>query len=101
MTVGFFVVAVALFPLGLGPEPAMLARVASGVIWVTALLAAMLSLDRLFQHDHEDGSLDLLALAPLPLTATVLAKATAHWLTTGLPLKIGRASCRERVCQYV
>src|SRR3546814_4219123 len=88
MTVGFFVVAVALFPLGLGPEPAMLARVASGVIWVTALLAAMLSLDRLFQHDHEDGSLDLLALAPLPLTATVLAKATAHWLTTGLPLTL-------------
>src|SRR5690606_39243689 len=86
MVVGFFVVTVALFPLGLGPEPAMLARVAGGVLWVTALLAAMLSLDRLFQHDHADGSLDLLALAPLPLSATVLAKAAAHWLTTGLPL---------------
>src|SRR3546814_832338 len=88
MAVGFFVVTVALFPLGLGPEPAMLARVAAGVIWVTALLAAMLSLDRLFQHDHEDGSLELLALAPLPLEATVLAKAAAHWLSTGLPLTL-------------
>ncbi len=84
--VGFFVLAVVLFPFGLGPEPGILARVAAGVIWVTALLAAMLSLDRLFQHDHEDGSLDLLLLAPLPLEATVLAKTAAHWLATGLPL---------------
>ncbi|MGE4219497.1 MAG: heme exporter protein CcmB [Alphaproteobacteria bacterium] len=84
--VGFFVLAVVLFPFGLGPEPGVLARVAAGVIWVTALLAAMLSLDRLFQHDHEDGSLDLLLLAPVPLEMTVLAKTAAHWLTTGLPL---------------
>lgn len=86
LAVGFFVLAVVLFPFGLGPEPAMLARVAAGVIWVTALLAAMLSLDRLFQHDHEDGTLDLLLLAPLPLELTVLAKTAAHWLATGLPL---------------
>jgi len=82
----FFVLAVVLFPFGVGPEPAVLARIAPGVIWVAALLASMLSLERLFQLDYEDGSLELLALAPLPLEAAVLAKITAHWLTTGLPL---------------
>ena len=82
----FFVLATILFPLGVGPEPNILARIAPGVVWVTALLAAMLSLERLFQADYEDGSLEQLALAPLPLEATVLAKALAHWLTTGLPL---------------
>jgi heme exporter protein B len=86
MAVAFFVIAVALFPLGVGPEPNILARIAAGVIWVAALLAAMLSLDRLFQQDYEDGSLELLALAPAPLELIVLAKVTAHWLTTGLPL---------------
>jgi heme exporter protein B len=86
MAVTFFVIAGALFPLGVGPEPAVLARIAGGVIWVTALLAVLLSLDRLFQQDFEDGSLDLLVLAPTPLEATVMAKAAAHWLTTGLPL---------------
>jgi heme exporter protein B len=86
MAVAFFVIAVALFPLGVGPEPNILARIAPGVIWVAALLAAMLSLDRLFQQDYEDGSLELLALAPAPLEAVVLAKVAAHWLTTGLPL---------------
>ncbi len=82
----FFILAVVLFPFGVGPEPAVLARIAPGVIWVAALLASMLSLERLFQLDYEDGNLELLALAPLPLEAAVLAKIVAHWLTTGLPL---------------
>lgn len=82
----FFVLAVVMFPLGVGPEPNMLARISAGVIWVMALFAALLSLERLFLVDHEDGSLDLLALTPLPLELVVLAKVTAHWLTTGLPL---------------
>ncbi len=84
----FFVLATVLFPFGVGPEPNMLARIAGGVLWVTALLAAMLSLERMFQVDFEDGSLELLALLPVPLWVTVLAKAAAHWLTTGLPLLI-------------
>ena len=82
----FFVIAVVLFPLGVGPEPNILARIAPGVIWVAALLASMLSLERLFQSDYEDGSLELLALQPMALEATVMAKVAAHWLTTGLPL---------------
>ncbi|MCZ6524247.1 MAG: heme exporter protein CcmB [Alphaproteobacteria bacterium] len=86
MTVMFFILAVTLFPLGVGPELEMLARISAGVVWVAALFAAMLSLDRLFQADFEDGSLDLLALAPPPLEVTVLAKCLAHWLTTGVPL---------------
>jgi heme exporter protein B len=86
MVVSFFVLAAVLFPFGVGPEPNLLARIAAGVVWVTALLAAMLSLDRLFQADFEDGSLDQLALSPAPLAVIVLAKACAHWLTTGLPL---------------
>lgn len=86
MAVTFFIIAGTLFPLGVGPEPGVLARIASGVIWVNALLAVLLSLDRLFQQDFDDGSLDLLVLSPTPLEVTVLAKATAHWLTTGLPL---------------
>jgi heme exporter protein B len=84
----FFVLATVLFPLGVGPEPAILARIAGGVLWVTALLAAMLSLERMFQADYEDGGLELLALLPVPLWVTVLAKTAAHWLTTGLPLLI-------------
>ncbi len=86
MAVMFFVIAVVLFPLGVGPEPNILARIAAGVIWVAALLASMLSLERLFETDFEDGSLELLSLMPLPLEAVVMAKVTAHWLTTGLPL---------------
>ncbi len=86
MVVVFFVLTVTLFPLGVGPESAVLARIAAGVIWVAALLASMLSLDRLFQADFEDGSLDLLALSNLPLELTVLAKTAAHWVTTGVPL---------------
>ena len=86
LVVAFFVLAVVLFPFGVGPEPQLLARIAAGVVWVTALLAALLSLDRLFQLDYEDGSLETLALTPMPLEAQVLAKCLAHWLTTGLPL---------------
>jgi heme exporter protein B len=82
----FFVLTVTLFPFGVGPEPEVLARIASGVIWVTALLASLLSLERLFQNDYEDGGLDLLVLSPAPLELTVLAKCAAHWLTTGVPL---------------
>ncbi len=86
MVVGFFVLTVILFPFGVGPEPALLARIAAGILWVTALLAALLSLERLFQADWEDGSLEALALMPLPLEAQVLAKCLAHWLVSGLPL---------------
>ncbi len=82
----FFVLAVVLFPLGVGPDPVVLARIAAGVIWVAALLASMLSLERLFQTDFEDGSLELLVLTPMMPEAMVLAKVAAHWLTTGLPL---------------
>jgi heme exporter protein B len=88
MAVVFFVLAVVLFPLGIGPEAHILARVAAGVIWVAALLASMLSLERLFQTDFEDGSLELLALGPVALELVVLAKVAAHWLTTGLPLMV-------------
>ena len=88
MAVVFFVVAVTLFPLGVGPELGILARIAPGVLWVAALLAALLSLDRLFLADHEDGSLDQLMLGVLPLEAVVLAKTVTHWLTTGLPLVV-------------
>jgi heme exporter protein B len=86
MVVGFFVLTVILFPFGVGPEPELLARIAAGILWVTALLAALLSLERLFQADWEDGSLEALALMPLALEAQVLAKCLAHWLVTGLPL---------------
>ena len=88
MVVMFFVLVVVLFPLGVGPEPGILTRISAGVIWVAALLSAMLSMDRLFQTDFEDGSLDLLILTPQPLELLVLAKTIAHWLTTGLPLII-------------
>jgi heme exporter protein B len=84
----FFVIALALFPLGVGPAPEVLARIGTGVIWVLALLAVMLSLERLYQADAEDGSLELLALAALPLELVVLAKCLAHWLTSGLLLAL-------------
>ncbi len=86
MVVLFFVLTATLFPFGIGPEPNLLVRIAPGVIWVTALLAVLLSLERLFLADYEDGSLEQLALTPIPLPLIVLAKALAHWLTTGLPL---------------
>jgi heme exporter protein B len=82
----FFLVAGALFPLAIGPAPETLARIAPGIVWVCALLAALLPLDRLFGADAEDGSLDQLLLSGLPPAAIALGKAAAHWLTTGLPL---------------
>jgi len=88
MVVMFFVIAVVLFPFGVGPEPGILARIAAGVIWVAALLASMLSLERLFQTDFEDGSLEILVLQPITLEIAVAAKVAAHWITTGLPLII-------------
>jgi heme exporter protein B len=86
MVVAFFIVTTTLFPFGVGPEANILARIASGVIWVSALLAAMLSLERVFQTDYEDGTLELLTLSPISLEVVVLGKVVAHWLTTGLPL---------------
>lgn len=82
----FFLIMAVLVPLGVGPEPDILARIAPGILWVGALLACLLSLDRIFALDYEDGSLDLLATAPVPLEGVVSIKALAHWLTTGLPL---------------
>lgn len=82
----FFVIAATLFAFGIGPEPQMLARVAVGIVWVVALLACLLSLDRLFQSEADDGSLEQLVLAPAPLELLALAKCAAHWLTTALPL---------------
>lgn len=84
----FFLMVGLLVPLGVGPEPGRLAPVAPGTLWIGALLASLLSLDRLFQADFEDGSLDILALSALPLEALVALKALAHWLTTGLPLTL-------------
>ena len=83
---GFFLILVVLVPLGVGPDPAVLGVIAPGILWVGALLASLLSLDRLFALDHEDGSLDLLATSPIPMEAVVAVKALAHWLTTGVPL---------------
>jgi heme exporter protein B len=82
----FFVIVAALFPLGIGPESALLQRIAPGILWVGALLAAVLSLQRMFATDHADGSLEQMILAPAPLWVSVAAKVIAHWLLTGLPL---------------
>jgi heme exporter protein B len=88
VVLAFFVVATVLFPLGIGPESNLLARIAAGVLWAAALFASMLSLDRLFAADYEDGALDLLLLAPWPLELLALAKCAAHWAVTGLPLAL-------------
>ena len=82
----FFVIVVSLFPLGIGPETDLLRRLAPGVLWVAALLASMLSLPRLFAEDHHDGTLEQMLLSPCPLPLLVLAKAAAHWLSSGLLL---------------
>jgi len=84
----FFVIVASLFPLGLGPEPELLRRIGPGVLWVGALLAAMLSAARLFASDYDDGTLEQMALSPQPLVALVLGKLAAHWLVSGLPLVI-------------
>jgi len=86
LALAFFLIVVILIPFGVGPEAALLSRIAPGILWIGALLACLLSLDRIFQLDYEDGSLDLLATAPVPMEGVVAIKALAHWLTTGLPL---------------
>ena len=84
----FFLMLVTLVPFALGPDLNLLARIGPAILWLAAVLATLIGLDRLFQADEEDGSLDLLLAAPLPLELVVLAKALAHWLTTGLPLAL-------------
>ena len=84
----FFLIVVVLVPFGVGSDPSVLTRIAPGILWVAALLASLLSLDRIFALDFEDGALPLLATSPLPLEGVALTKALAHWLTTGLPLTI-------------
>ena len=86
VVLGFFIVVVSLFPLGVGPDPQLLRSMAPGVIWVSALLATMLSLERLFSDDFRDGSLEQLLLVPQPLSVLVMVKILAHWLVIGLPL---------------
>lgn len=85
---GFYLVVVAMMPLGLGPDLALLSRIAPGVLWVALLLAALLSLGRLFAADDEDGSLEVLATGPLPLALVATAKSLAHWLSTAVPLSL-------------
>ena len=88
LPLGFFVVAASLFPIGVGPEPETLRVIGPGVVWVCALLAAMLSVTQMFASDHQDGSLEQMLLAPQPLVMLVTGKVLAHWLTTGLPLVV-------------
>lgn len=84
----FYLMLVTLVPFALGPDLALLARIGPAILWLAAVLATLIGLDRLFQSDDEDGSLDLLAASPLPMEGIVLAKALAHWLTTGLPVAL-------------
>jgi heme exporter protein B len=84
----FFVIVVSLFPLAIGPESAILTRIAPGVVWVCALLAVMLTLPRMFQSDYVDGTLEQIMLSPYPLALLCAGKMLAHWLTTGLPLAL-------------
>lgn len=86
VALGFYLVVIAMMPLGLGPDLNLLSRIAPGILWVALLLAALLSTGRIFANDYEDGSLDVLATGPLPLPAVAATKCLAHWLTTGIPL---------------
>lgn len=88
LALGFFAAVATLVPLGIGPDLGLLQRIGAGVLFVAAVLSALLSLDRLFQADFEDGSLDLLFLSPLSTEAIAFAKIAAHWLSTGLPLTL-------------
>lgn len=85
---GFYLIVVTLMPLGLGPDLNLLTRIAPGILWVALLLAALLSLPRIFEADHDDGSLDILTLGGLPLELAATAKALAHWISTGIPLAL-------------
>jgi len=86
LPLGFFIVAAGLFPIGVGPEPQMLREMAPGVVWVCALLAAMLSVTQMFASDHQDGSLEQMLLSAQPLLSVVMGKVLAHWLSSGVPL---------------
>ncbi len=88
LALAFFAAVITLVPLGVGPDLRLLSRIGPGIIWIAALLAALLALDRLFQADSDDGSLDLIALGPLSLEGVAVAKIAAHWITTGLPLTL-------------
>jgi heme exporter protein B len=88
LSLAFFLIVITLVPFGVGPEGGTLARIAPGILWLGALLSCLLSLDRIFALDREDGSLDLLATAPVPMEGIVAIKSAAHWLTTGLPLAL-------------
>ena len=88
LALAFFLIVVILVPFGVGPSSGVLAPIAPGILWLGALLACLLSLDRIFATDFEDGSLELLATAPVPLEGVVAVKALAHWVTTGLPLTL-------------
>lgn len=88
MSVAFFLIVVSMLPFGIGPDLNLLARIAPGILWVALLLSALLTLDRLFQADYEDGSLELLTMGELPLELVVISKTAAHWVTTGLPLAV-------------
>ncbi len=88
LSLAFFLIVILLVPFGVGPGPERLAVIAPGILWVGALLASLLSLDRIFALDFEDGTLEVLATAPIPLEAVAAIKALAHWLTTGLPLTL-------------
>lgn len=85
---GFFLTVVVLLPIGLGPDQALLQRLAPGLLWIALLLSVLLSADRIFQQDYEDGSLDIMAMGPVPFELVALAKAVAHWLSTSLPLAV-------------
>ena len=85
---GFYLMVVAITPLGLGPDLNLLSRIAPGILWVALLLAALLSADRIFHNDYEDGTLDVLATGPLPLPLVAAIKSLAHWITTGVPLAL-------------
>lgn len=82
----FFIIVVCLFPFAVGPDPALLSKIAPGIVWVSALLAILISIDKLFRYDAKEGYLDLLLLSPMPLTLLVLSKVVGHWLTHCLPL---------------
>jgi heme exporter protein B len=88
VALGFYLVVVTMLPLSLGPDLNLLSRIAPGLLWVALLLATLLSLGRLFETDFEDGSLEAMAIGPLPLEAVAAAKSLAHWLTTGIPLTV-------------
>lgn len=85
---GFFLTVMVLLPIGLGPDQALLGKIAPGALWISLLLSVLLSADRIYQQDYDDGSLDIMTMSPVPFELVALAKAVAHWLSTSLPLAI-------------